>query len=74
MFSKDEELKRVSDAYHRLVISEGNYETPGLKETLENEEYYKTLKENCKNEKDNILSVETYAEILVKEYENLVAR
>lgn len=38
MFSKDEELKRVSDAYHRLVISEGNYETPGLKETLENAE------------------------------------
>ena len=43
-----------------------------LKETLENEEYYATLKENCKKEKDNILSVETYAEILIKEYENLL--
>ena len=45
-----------------------------LKETLENEEYYNSLKENCKNEKDNILSVETYAEILIEEYEKLVSR
>ena len=45
-----------------------------LKETLENEEYYNTLIENCKNEKDNILSVEDYVDILVKEYEKLIAR
>lgn len=45
-----------------------------LRETLENEEYYKTLRENCKNEKDNILSVETYADILIKEYEKCIAR
>lgn len=45
-----------------------------IKETIENEEYYEILKDNCKNEKDNILSVETYAEILIKEYEKLVAR
>jgi len=45
-----------------------------LKETLENEDYYNTLKENCKNEKDNILSVESYADILIKEYEKLLAR
>ncbi len=45
-----------------------------LKETMENEVYYNTLKENCKNEKDNILSVETYCEILEKEYEKLVVR
>ncbi|MBQ4516016.1 MAG: glycosyltransferase [Clostridia bacterium] len=44
-----------------------------LKETIENEDYYKSLKENCKNEKDNILSVDTYADILIKEYEKLVA-
>ena len=42
-----------------------------LKETIENEDYYKTLKENCKNEKDNILSVQTYADILIEEYEKL---
>lgn len=45
-----------------------------LKETLENEDYYNILRENCKNEKDNILSVEKYCEILIKEYEKLVVR
>ena len=45
-----------------------------IKATLQNEEYYNTLKENCKNEKDNILSVETYTDILIKEYEKLIAR
>ena len=45
-----------------------------LRETLENEDYYNRLKENCKNEKDNILSVESYADILIEEYEKLVKR
>lgn len=45
-----------------------------LKETVENEDYYKFLRENCKKEKDNILSVEEYADILIKKYEKLVAR
>ena len=45
-----------------------------LKQTMENEAYYHGLKENCKHEKDNILSVETYSDILMKEYEKLVAR
>lgn len=53
--------------------------TPGgiarkIKDAFENEDYYNNLKENCKNERDNILSVETYCDILVKEYEKLVAR
>ena len=45
-----------------------------LRETIENEDYYNSLKENCKNEKDSILSVETYCDILMKEYEKLVKR
>ncbi len=45
-----------------------------LKETIENEEYYKTIEENCKNEKDNILSVKTYSDILIGEYEKLISR
>ncbi len=45
-----------------------------LKETIENEDYYKALKVNCENEKENILSVETYCEILLKEYEKLMVR
>ena len=45
-----------------------------IKETIENENYYNSLKENCINEKDNILSVESYADILIKEYEKLSKR
>lgn len=43
-----------------------------LKETIENKDYYRSLKENCKRESDNILSVETYSDILIKEYKKLV--
>lgn len=45
-----------------------------IKETIENEDYYSILRENCKNEKDNILSVETYCDILVNEYKRLIER
>ncbi len=45
-----------------------------LKEVMENEDSYRILKENCENEKDNILSVEAYCDILIKEYEKLVER
>jgi len=45
-----------------------------IKETVENEEYYKSLKENLEKEKDNIFSVETYCDILLKEYEKLIKR
>ena len=45
-----------------------------LKEIIENEAYYKDLKENCKKERENILSIEDYCDILLKEYEKLVAR
>lgn len=45
-----------------------------IRETLENVDYYDTLKQNCKNERDNILSVETYTDILTKEYEKLISR
>lgn len=45
-----------------------------IKETLQSEEYYSALKENCKKEKDNILSIESYTDILIEEYEKLIAR
>lgn len=45
-----------------------------LKEIMENEEFYNTIKKNCENEKDNILSVDTYCDILIKEYEKLITR
>ncbi len=45
-----------------------------IKKTIENKDYYNSILENCKNEKDNILSVESYCDILIKEYEKLIAR
>ena len=45
-----------------------------IKKIVENEEYYRGLKENLEKEKDNIFSVETYCDILLKEYEKLVKR
>ena len=45
-----------------------------LREVMDNEAYYQTLKHHCKKEIDTILSVKTYCDILIKEYEKLVAR
>ena len=45
-----------------------------IKEIMENEDLYSAIKENLKNEKDNILSVESYADILIEEYERLAKR
>ena len=35
---------------------------------------YNILKENSENEKDNILSIEDYTDILVAEYKKLIER
>ena len=66
----------VKDGITGILIDEPTPEKIALKlkQILENEEYYKKLKENCKKEKEKILSVETYCDILTKEYEKLVAR
>ncbi len=66
----------VKDGVNGTLVNEPTPEGIALKlkETIENEDYYKTIKENCKSEKDNILSVETYADILIKEYEKLAKR
>jgi len=45
-----------------------------LREAMEDEAYYNNLAENCKKERENIFSVETYCDILMKEYEKLIAR
>lgn len=45
-----------------------------LKETIENEAYYLRLKENCQQEHENILSVESYCDILLEKYRDLIHR
>ena len=66
----------VKDKVNGTLVTEPTPEGIALKikETIGDEEYYNTLIENCKNERDNILSVETYCDILIKEYEKLVKR
>ena len=66
----------VKDGVTGTLVNEPTPECIALKikETIENEDYYKTIRENCKKERDNILSVESYCDILVGEYEKLIAR
>lgn len=66
----------VKDGVTGTLVNEPTPEKIALKikETVENEDYYKSLRENCRNEKDNILSVETYSDILIGEYEKLIVR
>lgn len=66
----------VKDGFTGTLVNEATPQgiAAKLKETHENEEYYNVLRENCKVEKENILSVESYADILIKEYKKLVAR
>lgn len=45
-----------------------------LRKAMEDEQYYAALKENCQNDKENIYTVDTYCDILMKEYEKLLAR
>ena len=45
-----------------------------LRQVMEDQGYYEKLRENCKAARDNILSVETYCDRLLKEYERLIQR
>lgn len=45
-----------------------------IKQTLENTDYYSTIKENCKNQKEKIMDVESYCSILLEKYNELIVR
>jgi len=45
-----------------------------IRKTLENEEYYSTLKANCESEGKNIMSVKEYCNILINKYNELTLR
>ena len=66
----------IKDGVTGTLVKEPTHEdlAEKIKETVENEEYYKSLKENLEKENDNIFSVEAYCDILLKEYEKLVKR
>lgn len=64
----------VKDGVTGTLVDEASPEAIAqkLRQTIENEDYYNNLKSNCQNEKETILSVETYCDILIKEYEKLI--
>ena len=43
-----------------------------VRKLMEDEESYNFIKENCEKEKDNILSVEAYCDILLKKYDEII--
>ena len=66
----------VQDGVTGLLVREPSPEEMAakLREILENKAYDQTLRENCQNMRQELLNVEEYAEILIKEYEKLTAR
>ena len=66
----------IKDGVTGILVNEPSSEAmaKGLERALENVDYCNTLKENCKKEKENILSVEEYADVLIREYEKIVTR
>lgn len=66
----------VEDGLTGTLVTEFNPESIAdkIRKTLEDEDYYRSLKENCKSKRDEIFSVETYSDILVKEYEKLILK
>ena len=45
-----------------------------IEKIMEDEEFYNTLRENCKKERENIMSVEDYSNILVEKYSELISQ
>lgn len=66
----------VKDGITGSLVNEPNPEgiADKIKQMFENEAYYQTIKSNCKMEIGNILSVESYADALIGEYEKLLKR
>ncbi len=66
----------VKDGVTGFLVNEPTPEgiAQKLTEIFENDEYYNTIEENCKSEKDNIMSVEDYAGVLLEEYKRLISR
>ncbi|MBR5296018.1 MAG: glycosyltransferase [Clostridia bacterium] len=66
----------VKDGVSGILINQPSSQEMAekLRKAMEDQEYYSNLKENCQKEKEQIFTVETYCDILMKEYEKIVAR
>ncbi len=60
----------VKDGVNGTLVKEATAESvaESIRKTLDDTEYYDTLRANCIGEKENILSVESYCDILVEKY------
>jgi glycosyltransferase involved in cell wall biosynthesis len=66
----------VEDGKTGALINEPTPEAvaAAIKRCFEDEEYYKTLKENCDTMRDKIIGVSEYSDIVVEKYQELVNR
>ena len=66
----------VEDGVTGILVKESTPQAfaSGLQRALASDEYCNSLRENCKNAREHILSVEEYAKILVEEYQKLIKR
>ncbi len=66
----------VGDGITGILVNEPSAEgfAAGLKRAAESDEYNQYLRENCRKQRDNILSVDEYAKILMEEYQKLLMR
>ena len=64
----------VSDGVTGTLVREPSPESiaEAVRKTLDDEEHYKSLRENCEKERENILSVDEYCDILLDKYRELL--
>lgn len=66
----------VKDGVSGILIDDASPEKMAekIRHAMENEAYYQTLKENCEKEKDQILTVSSYSDLLMEEYKKIISR
>ncbi|MBE7019082.1 MAG: glycosyltransferase [Ruminococcaceae bacterium] len=66
----------IEDGVTGILVKESTPQefAAGLQRALASDEYCNSLRENCKNAREQILSVEEYAKILMEEYKKLMKR
>ena len=65
----------VKDSITGTLVSypDAEHIKEAIKKTIDDDDYYNTLKENCIKESENILTVETYCDILLERYKDLIS-
>ncbi len=66
----------VEDGVTGTLVNECKAESIAerIKYTIDNDEYYNKLKDNCCDKKDDIFSIEAYGDIIIDKYTQLIGR